>query len=135
MTFTFARIIIIICLRSPLRGPDEKGRERPHCGGTEDDMALFEVTPNDRLIWERELRDFLPEHIFDVHTHVYRKQDLKPRKPGARTVLWPSLVAEENPAEEIFRLYRNAMFGAARKILSDDGEAEDAVIHLRADNG
>ena len=36
--------------------------------------------------------------------------------------------AGENPAEEIFRLYGNAMFGAARKILADDGEAEDAVM-------
>lgn len=34
----------------------------------------------------------------------------------------------ENPAEEIFRLWGNAMFGAARKILADDGEAEDAVM-------
>ena len=69
-------------------------------------MALFEVTANDRLIYERELKDFLPDHIFDVHTHVYRKQDLKPRKPGARTVLWPSLVAEENPAEDLAETYR-----------------------------
>ena len=34
----------------------------------------------------------------------------------------------ENPAEEIFRRWGNAMFGIARKILTDDGEAEDAVM-------
>ncbi len=34
----------------------------------------------------------------------------------------------DNPAEEIFRRWGNAMFGIARKILTDDGEAEDAVM-------
>ncbi len=34
----------------------------------------------------------------------------------------------ENPAEEIFLLYGNAMFHAARRILPDDGDAEDAVM-------
>ena len=40
--------------------------------------------------------------------------------------------AEENPAETIFRLYGNAMFAAARRILSDDTEAEDAVMDALA---
>ena len=34
-------------------------------------MALFEVTANDKKVWEEELRDFLPEKIIDIHTHVY----------------------------------------------------------------
>lgn len=33
-----------------------------------------------------------------------------------------------NPAETVFRLYGNAMFHTARRILPDDGEAEDAVM-------
>ena len=33
-------------------------------------MALFEVTANDRRVYEEELRDFLPEKIIDIHTHV-----------------------------------------------------------------
>ena len=33
-----------------------------------------------------------------------------------------------SPAETVFRLYGNAMFHTARRILSDDGEAEDAVM-------
>ncbi len=40
----------------------------------------------------------------------------------------PESRASDNPAEEIFLLYGNAMFGIARKILTDDGEAEDAVM-------
>lgn len=35
---------------------------------------------------------------------------------------------EENPAETIFRAYRNAMFYTARDILGDDWAAEDAVM-------
>ena len=34
-------------------------------------MALFTVTEHDRRVYEEELRDFLPEKIFDVHTHVW----------------------------------------------------------------
>ena len=34
-------------------------------------MALFEVTSYDKKIYEEELRDFLPEKILDVHTHVW----------------------------------------------------------------
>ena len=31
-------------------------------------MALFEVTANDKKVWEEELRDFLPEKIIDIYT-------------------------------------------------------------------
>ena len=34
-------------------------------------MALFEVTAYDKKIYEEELRDFLPDKILDVHTHVW----------------------------------------------------------------
>ena len=33
-------------------------------------MALFEVTAYDKKVYEEELRDFLPDKILDVHTHV-----------------------------------------------------------------
>lgn len=48
------------------------------------------------------------------------------REPGDEEAAEPERT--DNPAGEIFRLYGNAMFGAARKILPDDGEAEDAVM-------
>ena len=34
-------------------------------------MALFEVTAYDKKIYEEELKDFLPDKILDVHTHVW----------------------------------------------------------------
>ena len=34
-------------------------------------MPLFEVTEYDRKIYEEELKDFLPEKMLDIHTHVW----------------------------------------------------------------
>ena len=63
-------------------------------------MSLFEVKPYDREVYEKELKDFLPQKILDVHTHVYLKEFFppKPLAPGEvkRTVTWPSLVAADD---------------------------------------
>ena len=71
-------------------------------------MALFEVTANDKKIYEEELRDFLPEKILDVHCHVALREHT-PKvevKPGEkRTVTWPSLVADQNSIEDLKETY------------------------------
>ena len=73
-------------------------------------MALFEVTDYDKKIYEEELKDFLPDKILDVHTHVWLKElkDPKPVVPGEvkRTVSWPSLVAADNSIEDLQETYR-----------------------------
>lgn len=73
-------------------------------------MALFEVKDIDRKIYETELRDFLPEKMIDIHTHVWLSslRPPKPLKPGEvkRTVTWPSLVASENSIEDLQETYR-----------------------------
>ena len=73
-------------------------------------MALFEVTAYDKKVYEEELKDFLPDKIFDVHTHVWLNalEDPKPVEPGKekRTVTWPSLVAADNPVEDLQETYR-----------------------------
>ena len=70
-------------------------------------MALFEVTEYDKKIWEEELKDFLPEKILDVHTHVFKKEFIKPASPDAeiRTVTWTSTIATENPIEDLQETY------------------------------
>lgn len=35
-------------------------------------MALLEVSDLDRRIWEEELHEFVPDRIYDVHTHIWR---------------------------------------------------------------
>ena len=55
-------------------------------------MALFTVTDYDKKVYEEELRDFLPDKMIDIHTHIWL-ESLRPRKvlPGEvrRTVTWP----------------------------------------------
>ena len=72
-------------------------------------MALFEVTPYDKKIYEEELKDFLPDKIIDIHTHVWLDKFLdKTPKPGyvKRTVTWPTLVALDNSIEDLQETYR-----------------------------
>ncbi|MCI8852546.1 MAG: amidohydrolase family protein [Lachnospiraceae bacterium] len=73
-------------------------------------MALFEVTEYDREIYERELKDFLPEEMIDIHTHIWldHMRRPKPLAPGEvkRTVTWPSLVAKDNSVEDLQETYR-----------------------------
>ena len=72
-------------------------------------MALFEVTDYDRKIYEEELKDFLPDKIIDVHTHVWLDKFVdKTPKPGfvKRTVTWPTLVALDNSIEDLQETYR-----------------------------
>ncbi len=70
-------------------------------------MALFEVTAYDKEVYEKELRDFLPDKILDVHTHVWLDKYLPPKKTkDNRTVTWPSLVALDNSIEDLQETYR-----------------------------
>ena len=66
-------------------------------------MALFEVTNYDKKIYEEELKDFLPEKILDIHTHVWLDELCDPVDPdiAARTVNWPSMVAKDNSIEDL----------------------------------
>ncbi|MBR6915124.1 MAG: amidohydrolase [Clostridia bacterium] len=70
-------------------------------------MALFEVTENDKRIYEEELRDFLPDKILDVHTHVWLDSLTvpKPEETENRTVTWPSLVAKDDSIEDLKETY------------------------------
>ncbi len=72
-------------------------------------MALFAVTDYDKKVYEEELRDFLPEKMIDIHTHIWL-ESLRPKKvvPGEvlRTVTWPDLVARDNSIEDLMETYR-----------------------------
>lgn len=72
-------------------------------------MALLEVKPYDKKIYEEELKDFLPDKILDIHTHVWLEElnDKKPIDPeiDARTVNWPLLVARDNSLEDLQETY------------------------------
>jgi hypothetical protein len=73
-------------------------------------MPVLEVLDRDRQIYEREVRDFLPQRLIDIHTHVWLEalhrggegQELR----SSRVVSWPARVARENPIEEHLQCYR-----------------------------
>lgn len=86
-------------------------------------MALFEVTPYDKKIYEEELKDFLPEKILDVHTHVWLdKYKIPEENPTEkRTVTWPSMVALDNSIEDLQETYRLMFPGKDVKALMFPG--------------
>lgn len=88
-------------------------------------MALFQVTDYDKKVYEEELRDFLPEKMLDVHTHVWLQEliDQKPVVAGEvrRTVSWPDMVAAENSVEDLQETFRLMFPGKDVKALMFNG--------------
>ena len=97
---------------------------------------LFEVRPVDRQVYDGHLRDWLPDPIIDVHTHVW----LDRFKAGAadaprRTVTWPARVALDNSVEDLLETYRLMLPGRrvlplcfSNLTLGDDMDAANAYV-------
>jgi uncharacterized protein len=52
------------------------------------------------------IKDFIPDKIIDIHTHVYTRELLnEDEKSDGRVALWPELVAGENPIEDLQETY------------------------------
>lgn len=70
------------------------------------EVCLME--PHDIRFYETKIRDYIPDTIIDVHTHMHLKKyylgdALWNKNRGA---LWPRLACEENPAEEMEAYYK-----------------------------
>lgn len=63
---------------------------------------LVEIKPVDREFYESRLRDFLPDQLIDVHTHIWRGA----RRPIRNAVSWPLRVAADNSVEDLLETYR-----------------------------
>lgn len=79
-------------------------------------MALFERTDVDKKFYNDKLKDFIPDKMCDVHTHVYLK------RPALQNMTWSSRVADQNSVEDLIetadimfpgKLYVPVMFGSA----------------------
>ena len=71
--------------------------------------GLLQIKEVDRLHYTSWVRDFLPDELVDIHTHIWRASDFPPPTPAAgeqRTVTWPARVALENPIEHLMETYR-----------------------------
>jgi len=56
--------------------------------------ALIDIRDVDQRFYAERLRDWLPERIIDIHTHVYRASDYRPGVPArgeGRSATWPVL--------------------------------------------
>lgn len=96
-------------------------------------MSLFEVKEVDKKYYKERLEDFLPQNIFDVHTHVYKPYP--PVEGEKRCVTWPSLVADRNPIEDLVQTgkmmfpgknYKALIFGTPTK----GSEVDDANAYV-----
>ncbi|MCP4312399.1 MAG: amidohydrolase family protein [Bacteroidetes bacterium] len=67
----------------------------------------LEIKDVDKRFYKEHLEDFLPENIIDIHTHVYIKEITGTAAvQDKRLVSWTSLVAEDNPIEDLLECYR-----------------------------
>lgn len=66
---------------------------------------LFAVKDIDREFYAGKLKNFLPEKIIDIHTHVWQHQD-NASEESNRTVTWPSRVAADNSIGDLRETYR-----------------------------
>jgi predicted TIM-barrel fold metal-dependent hydrolase len=70
-------------------------------------MTLFGIKDVDVACYEEKLRDFLPDRMIDIHTHIWLDRfRLRESSAPVRAVTWPFLVAKENPVEHLFETYR-----------------------------
>jgi predicted TIM-barrel fold metal-dependent hydrolase len=68
---------------------------------------LFEVKDIDRQFYNDHLRNFLPETIIDIHTHVWLDRfRSNSSAESKRAVTWPSRVAKDNSIEDLIETYR-----------------------------
>ena len=70
-------------------------------------MAMgITVTDFDREVYEKELRDFLPDKFIDCHIHIWKKE-FQPPVPNTRGLVnWPWMVAEDCTFEDMELSYQ-----------------------------
>jgi predicted TIM-barrel fold metal-dependent hydrolase len=105
---------------------------------------LFEVKPVDRQYYQERIRDFLPDRVIDVHTHIWREAfTTRTGDAQGRTVTWPARVARENPVEDLLETYRlllpgkqvtPLLFGTVQ-VAADLPAANDYVGRCAAEHG
>ena len=68
-------------------------------------MLNFKITEYDKHVYEKELRDFLPDRFIDFHTHLNKKSfDSWGSHNGGSS--WTDLVYEEQTAEDLAEAYK-----------------------------
>lgn len=71
---------------------------------------LIEVKDVDREFYEKHIREWLPDKIIDIHTHIWLARHRVAYQP-VRMQTWPRRVARENPVEHLVETYRRLFPG------------------------
>ena len=67
---------------------------------------LFDIKDVDKKFYNERLRDFLPEKIIDIHTHVWLDRMVThTTNELAKVVSWPSKIAKDNSIEDLLETY------------------------------
>lgn len=69
-------------------------------------MALFEVRPYDREVYEQELKPFLPKKFIDCHAHVWLEEFHSKQEIREGSQLWPRMIAKDNSIEDLIETNR-----------------------------
>lgn len=73
-------------------------------------MFGFQRTDYDQKVYMEELRDFLPNQIIDIHTHVWKKEFAHQGASNGGGA-WPALVADECTVEDLIQTYQDLFPG------------------------
>lgn len=67
---------------------------------------MITIKPFDIEFYQKNLRDFLPDRIFDIHTHVWLDEHRnKDHAAQNRLAAWPSKVAKDNSINDLQKTY------------------------------
>ena len=81
------------------------------------DKKIFEFKSCDVDFYEKNLKEFLPDKIIDIHTHVWLDHLVKHKDGDLKKVVsWPSKVAKENSIADLIET--NRMLFPDKEVLS-----------------
>jgi len=96
-------------------------------------MALLTVNFHDKEVYESQLKDFLPSKIIDCHTHIWLDEfDHAAAQRDHRSCAWPSMVAKDNPIEDLLETDR--LLFPDKKVISTLYGQTLATIDLKRNN-
>jgi uncharacterized protein len=68
---------------------------------------VINIKPFDVEFYQQKLRNFLPERIIDIHTHVWLDEHRKKNRAAeTRLVAWPLKVAKDNSIDNLQKTYK-----------------------------
>lgn len=73
-------------------------------------MFGYEMSDYDKIVYEEQLKDFLPDQMVDCHTHIWKKEH-GAQTPAKGCVAWTRMVAKECTAEDLLQTYADLFPG------------------------